>query len=340
MKFLRALALIPLFIIASCCSKKLVTKDIKTIKAPFDGKRFNNLKPFEDKNLFTLLKWRFADTSTPWPEKVKDYEIYPAPKKSPPGQTAIYIINHASVLIQMDGLNILTDPIYSDRTSPVSFLGPKRVRPPGIKFEDLPKIDIVLVSHNHYDHLDLPTLKKLFHRDQPKILVGLGNKNLLNSSGIKNVLEVDWWDELNFKDVKISFVPAQHWSARGLTDKRKTLWGGFTIKGSELIYFAGDTGYGEFFKLIREKIGSPDLALLPIGAYEPRWFMKNAHMNPKEAVQAFIDLKAKQAIGIHFKTFKLTDEGIDQPEIELKKALEEQKIDPKMFIAPEFGKKY
>src|SRR5690606_12455675 len=162
--------------------------------------------------------------------------------------------------IQIDGLNIITDPIWSERTSPVSFAGPKRVRAPGMTFESLPPIDVVLISHNHYDHLDLPTLERLKDAFNPIFVVGLKNRELLESVGIKNIVELDWWQKQKIKNMDFTFVPAQHWSARGLFDKRKMLWGGFVIEGSKRIYFAGDTGYGKFFKTIKEKIGEPDLS--------------------------------------------------------------------------------
>lgn len=325
----------------ACCSKSPVQREKENIVAPFDGLKFNNLEPFKDKSFWTLLKWRLnAEGDVKWPEEVKS-KVYKPKVKRTKDSTHIYVINHATVLIQINGVNILTDPTYADRASPFSFAGPKRARMPGILFDDLPKIDFVLISHNHYDHLNLETLKRLQTRDNPLILAGLGNQKLLKGEGLKNVKVMDWWEQHDISPIKIIFVPAQHWSARTPWDKRETLWGGFYITSSDKkIYFAGDTGYGKFFKLIKEKLGSPDLALLPIGAYEPRWFMKNAHINPEEAVWAFQDLGAARAIGIHFGTFKLTDEGIDQPVIDLTKAIKKYKLLPGKFIAPEFGQHY
>ncbi len=310
--------------------------------APFDGEKFDNIEPFPDKSFFQLLKWRVrgSSNSVPWPEKVEAQTYKPEYDRS--GDVKVTVVNHASVLIQMDSINILTDPIFSDRASPVSFAGPKRVRPPAIAFKDLPPVDVVVISHNHYDHLDLDSLKQLEKKYKPLFLVGLKNKDLLESEDIdpKRIVEMDWWQTHTYKNLKIHFVPAQHWSARGLFDKRETLWGGFYIEGSHRVYFAGDTGWGKFFRLIQANLGSPDISLLPIGAYEPRWFMKPAHMNPQEAVQAAVVLGSKFNIGIHFGTFKLTDEGIDRPKRDLEKALKDEGFDKEAFIYPEFGKAY
>jgi L-ascorbate metabolism protein UlaG (beta-lactamase superfamily) len=308
------------------------------IKAPYDGKKFDNLEPFPEKSFFTLLKWRW--TSRNLVEKWPDYQNRPQFKPVERSkELLVTVINHATVLIQVDNVNILTDPHYSQRTSPVSWAGPKRVIPPSIKFEDLPSIDAVLVSHNHYDHLDLKTLKDLSERFHCPIFAGLGTAHFLEEEGISGAVDVDWWDKTILKGVDISFVPAQHWSARGLFDKREMLWGGFYIKSeNRSVYFAGDTGYGKFFTTIRQRLGPPDLALLPIGAYRPRWFMKNAHMNPADAVQAYLDLKAKKAVGIHFGTFQLTDEGIERPSEDLAIAKDKASLSYESFVVPIFGK--
>lgn len=320
------------------CGGSPVIKKTSEVKAPFDGQKFSNLEPFQDKKLFDILKWRFGSIATSWPEYKEQKTYKPFSKRS--AELQVSVVNHSTVLIQVDNLNILTDPVYSNRTSPISFIGPKRVRNAGIKFEDLPPIDIVLISHNHYDHLDLETLKKLDEKFSPVFLVGLGNKKLLDSAGIKNTIDMDWWDEHKVSGLKFHFTPSQHWSARGILDRFETLWGGFYIEASKNIYFAGDTGYGEFFKNIKDKYGAPELALLPIGAYEPRWFMRWAHMNPEDAVKAFIDLEAGSALGIHFGTFQLTDEGINKPVEDLADSLTKHKVDKARFIAPEFGKFY
>lgn len=304
----------------------------------FNGEVFYYKKPL-NKSFSDLIKWKITGEAKKWP----DYQDYPTSKieksRNSRRELSATFINHSTLLIQIDGINILTDPIYSDRTSPVSFAGPKRVRNPGVKFEDLPKIDIVLISHNHYDHLDIKTLKRISDRDQALIVAGLGNDYLLKRKGIQNIKTVDWYQPFEERGIEIQFLPCQHWSARGVFDRNHSLWGSYSIKGEKhSIYFAGDTGYGEFFKEIGDKEGPFDLALIPIGAYEPRWFMKEQHINPEEAVQAHIDLKSKFSIGIHFGTFQLTDEGIDDPLKALNEAKTKYFVDN--FIAPEFGRSY
>jgi len=308
--------------------------------APFDGVKFDNIEPFEDKSIFELLKWKIESISesTPWPDEIDSKQFKPSSQRSV--KPIITVINHASVLIQVDNINILTDPHYSLRASPVQFAGPKRFVKPGIAFDDLPSIDIVLISHNHYDHLDLDTLKRLNDRDAPQIVAGLKTKSFLEDNGINAAVDLDWWQSITTNNTKITFVPSQHWSARGIFDKREMLWGGFYIENAYKIYFAGDTGYGKFFKTIKEKLGAPDLSLIPIGAYEPRWFMKDAHLNPKDSLQAFKDLESKKMIGIHFGTFKLTDEGYNDPIETLKEEIKKLNMDPLKVIIPTFGKPY
>ncbi len=313
--------------------------NIKEIKAPFDGRKFNNIEPFEDKGFFSLLKWRFTSKSGNW-KHVEDQKFFkPSAQRSQ--RLKMTMIGHSTVLIQIDKINILTDPHFSKRASPFSWAGPERVIEPAIRFEDLPPIDLVLISHNHYDHLDIPTLKKLNEKFSPTFLVGLANNKLLSAEGISNVQEMDWWDSIDFKGIKIHFTPVQHWSARGGFDKRETLWGGFYIEASKKIYFAGDTGYGKVFSMINKKYGDLDIGLIPIGAYEPRWFMKSAHVNPEEAVKIFKDLKLKKALGIHFATFNgLTDEPKLKPVEDLKEALKKMNIKKANFFAPDFGEEY
>jgi L-ascorbate metabolism protein UlaG (beta-lactamase superfamily) len=329
------LLLITLFISISCSSKEFKNP----YNAPFDGTRFENLEPFPPKSIFSLLKWKlFMNDKKQWPEWI-DLPLGKKPKeRTSLGEVVHTVINHATVLLQVDGVNILTDPIWSKRTSPISFIGPKRVHRPTIRFEDLPPIDIVVVSHNHYDHLDIPTLKKLSNKYSPKILVGLKNGDLLKKEGIENFIEMDWYQTTQFKNLKITFMPNQHWSARGLFDKFETLWGGYIIESTKgEIYFAGDTGYGKFFKEIKKKFPNIILSFLPIGAYEPRWFMKPAHINPKEAVRGHIELGSKHSVGVHFGTFQLTDEGRDEPIKALIKCLKGKNLS---FRIPAFGKAY
>lgn len=304
----------------------------------FNGHTFFNLDRKDSKKSFIdVLKWRWSrdKDNQPWPTWVEN--LPPAPIKPVSTQELkLTFINHSTVLIQSAELNILTDPIWSHRASPFSFIGPTRVRNPGVSFDALPRIDAVIISHNHYDHLDIPTLKRLENRFHPVFIVPLGNAPLLNRYGIKKIVELDWWQTYHFnKQCTFTFLPAHHWSARWLNDRNETLWGSFGINiNNKKIYFAGDSGYSSHYKKIKEIWGKPgiDIALLPIGSYQPRWFMKENHLNPKEAVMAYLDLNAKQSIAIHYGTFKLGDEGIGQPIKDLELALKEYYLSSSQFI--------
>jgi len=254
-------------------------------------------------------------------------------------------IGHATVLVQSGGLNILTDPIFSERASPLAFAGPKRAQPPGIALADLPPIDVVLISHNHYDHLDRASVVELNRRAQGRtlFLVPLGLKAWFAEQGIANVAELDWWDVHRVAGVEFESVPVQHWSGRGVSDRNKTLWGGWAVFAPDLRwYFSGDTGYSRLFAETRQKLAPRmrdgylfDLALLAIGAYEPLWFMSTQHMNPAGAVQAHQDLAARRSIGIHWGTFELTDEALDQPPRDLATARAQRGVrDEDFFVLP------
>ena len=299
----------------------------------FDGRCFSNPNGPEKHSFFSFLKWMTNRKAQPWPKKREIVQKKITEKRVSDG-CHLTFINHSTVLLQWGGWNILTDPIWSERCGPFGILGPKRVHAPGVRFDDLPPIDLVLLSHNHYDHLDLPTLKRLNQEHHPQFLTGLGNKQLLKNAGISSVTELDWWQEMSPKqDLKVAFVPAIHFSARTVFDRNRTLWGGFVLSNSSgIVYFAGDTGYGPHFKQIRDRFGSPNLALLPIGAYEPRWFMEPIHLSPLDALQAHEDLKAGKSMGIHFGTFRLTDEGIDAPIEELKLGLQKKGISSDTFF--------
>lgn len=220
-------------------------------------------------------------------------------------RTNVTFIGHSTVLVQLDGMNFLTDPMFSDCAVIIP-----RVTPPGVRFEDLPQIDFVIISHNHYDHLDLGTLERL--DTSTVIIVPRGVSQLLLEEGIKNVRELDWWQSTQVGSLRITAVPCQHFSGRGLLDTDKTGWNSYVVEGGQTVYHAGDTGYFEGFKEIGEKF-SIDIALIPIGAYKPRWFMKEKHVDPYEAVQAFKDLRAKWLVPIHWGTFRLSLEPMDEP---------------------------
>ena len=303
----------------------------------FNGKHFVNAPPYQLKTFKDTLKWMFNRHRAQWPAHVQNTH-QPSLNAPQQGEIKLTYVNHATVLIQTPQLTVLTDPIWSKRTSPYSWIGPKRVRPPGVAFDQLPPIDVVVISHNHYDHLDLKTLQRLNQKFAPMFIVPLGVDTLLREYGIQHVVALDWWQAATIKQAVITFMPTQHWSARGISDRFATLWGSYGIAvGGQKIYFGGDAGYSPYFKLIKTKWGAPDVALLPIGAYAPRWFMQQNHMNPEEAVQAYQDLSAKFALGIHFGTFQLTDEAIDQPLKDLAAALEKLKVDKHQFITLDNG---
>ena len=291
----------------------------------FDGRRFFNAESSESHGPFAFFKWRLSGNRSTWPDWVEIKQSRPAKTRVAQGELTVTFVNHATVLVQVDGINFLTDPIWSKRCSPVSFAGPKRVHAPGIRFEDLPPIDFVLISHNHYDHLDLKTLKKLAALPQPPhFFMGLGTDGILTEAGINPAMitAMDWWQESSTARLPITFVPAKHFAARSVCDRNINLWGGFVVKSSlGPIYFAGDTAFGKHYQEIYEKFGEIRLAILPIGAYEPRWLMKGHHMNPEEAVQASEILKAKQSLAIHFGTFQLTDEAREAPAEALRESL-------------------
>lgn len=306
----------------------------------FDGKRFFNPNIDTDRSLGDLWRWRRSRRPTAWPVVVTSVEHPPAAPVVHDGGIVSTYIGQATFLIQCAGFNILTDPVFSVRASPLGWLGPKRVRDPAISMDRLPPIHLVLLSHNHYDHMDLPTLRDLHTRWAPKIVTGLGNDAYLAVRGVGGAVALDWWQDCEpLPGMRVTFVPAQHWSSRGLFDKRATLWGGHVLQSGEgRLYFAGDTGYPAHFSEIRQRLGEPDVALLPIGAYEPRWFMGPQHMNPDDAVRAHLDLGAHLSIAMHFATFPLTDEGIDEPVRDLDQARLHHGVAPERFIVPEFGR--
>ncbi len=288
----------------------------------YDGRFFSNPWMKSNHNFLDVIKWQWTRHPAKWPLWLDDNKkptlIQPTKQKS----LTITFVNQASFYIQTQNLSLLTDPVFSMRTSPVTFAGPKRVRPPGLQISEIPKLDIVLISHNHYDHMDKESIQQLSARFNPLFIVPLKNKELVQSFGAKRVIELDWWQESQeLPLIKVTLVPSQHWSSRGFFDRNTALWGGFVIEADGLnVFFAGDTGYGPHFSWIQKKWPGMDLSILPIGAYEPRWFMGAYHMNPQDAVKAHKDLNARRSIGCHFGTFQLTDEAIDAPLKDLEKA--------------------
>ncbi len=303
----------------------------------------------------SFLKWQYERTRDGVPKPPANNYQFPIAhpdiawlKANRSVNTATWI-GHATVLMQVTGVNVLTDPVFSDRAAPVSFVGPKRKVPPGLSYDQLPHIDVVIISHNHYDHLDLDSVQRLNAQagGAPLFLVGLGNKPWMNEAGITNVREMDWWQQTEVSGLEITFVPVQHWSARGVTDRFKTLWGGWVVKTPDKptvpttqpfsFFFAGDTGYSKDFADIHQRFDRFDLALLPIGAYQPRWFMRNQHVDPAEAVQIHRELHAKQSIAIHWGTFELTDEPLDEPPLALARERQRAGVPDADFTALQHG---
>lgn len=310
-----------------------------------DGQHFFNPGLPIDNSLTSLLKWKLTSSPAKWPRSAGGLVRPAFAPRAAPDQITATLVGHATFLLQFAGLNILTDPVWSERCSPVSWAGPRRVRPPAIPWEELPPIDLILLSHNHYDHCDLTTLRRLEQRFCPLVLTGLGNRAFLEFHGHTRVMESDWWESYplpsTFPDagLTITFTPALHWSNRGGGTLNTSLWGGFYLNSDfQSLYFAGDSGYGPHFHEIHHRLGPPDLAILPIGAYEPRWFMRTMHMNPAEAVQAHLDLKARRSLGMHYGTWQLTDEGIDDPVKDLTDVLQQTGIPGIDFIPAGFGR--
>ena len=311
----------------------------RAISDHFDGKRFFNPGADTDKGFRDFLKWSLAGKRAKWPQRVVDPPQPSPPADVDPDVLAITFIGQATFLLQFAGCNLLTDPVFSERASPFASAGPKRVRPPGVAFDDLPRINAVLLSHNHYDHMDLASLKRLQARFAPVIVTGLENGRYLAGKGIGNAVELDWWETHALPaGLRVTYVPAQHWSSRTPFDRRAMLWGGHVVEApAARLYFAGDSGYSPSFAEIRRRLGAPDVALLPIGAYEPRWFMAAQHMDPADAVWAHLDLGASLSLAMHFGTFQLTDEAIDAPGRELAAALAAHGLAEQTFRLPGFG---
>jgi L-ascorbate metabolism protein UlaG (beta-lactamase superfamily) len=278
-----------------------------------------------DKTFGDMLKWIRSDIE-PEITKIELSSDWQKLNLAEDDNYAIWI-GHSTFLIKKSGVTILTDPIFSKRASPFRNIGPKRLIPPAIPLDAIPHIDIVTVSHNHYDHLDIHSLKKISKKHPEAIfLVPAGDEKLLKRKKIKNVYDFDWWESIEHKGFVITFTPVQHWSKRSLFDRNKSLWGGWYFNHKDYsLYHAGDTGYSKDFIDTKTKLGPPKYAFIPIGAYDPEWFMAESHVNPEEAVQIMLDLEAEKAFGMHWATFTLTDEDTIEPKIRLEKEIMKNK---------------
>ena len=273
-------------------------------------------QPAEAGGLMPILRWRLSGSRTQWPRRIVDPPPPGDPRAAvPEGHAGVTFIGHSSFHLQLGSLSVLTDPVWSERCSPVGWAGPRRARAPGRRLDELPRVDLVLVSHNHYDHLDLASLRAVVARDDPMILTPLGNAALLAEAGTRRVRELDWWEGHEAAPgVRVVGTPARHFSARTPFDRNRALWGGFMVEwAGGRVLFAGDSGAGPHWGEIRHRVGAPDLALLPIGAYAPRSLMAAVHMDPAEAVAAHRALGARRSVGMHFGTFQLTDEAVGEP---------------------------
>jgi len=301
----------------------------------FDGRRYFNPNGANGQPFYKVPRLLITP-KTRWPR-----EVPVQPQRPPaPGVADVNVtfVGHSTFLIQTAAANVLIDPMYAERAGPLPFTGPRRVRVPGVRFDDLPPISLVLLSHNHYDHCDLGTLKRLAQRFHTAVVTPPGNNPLLRSVGFKKIEELDWWETSRTAPLAVTVTPAQHFSARTPFDRNQALWGGFLIDAQgRRIFHAGDSGYGPHFRQIGKRLGPIDLALLSIGAYEPRWFMKDVHLNPAEAVQAHLDLGARESVAMHFGTFQLTPEGIDQPVRDLRAALQDRGVPAEQFRIMEVG---
>lgn len=307
----------------------------------FDGKRFHNPRR-RIRGLADLVRWMRTRQPGLWPKWMENSPGIAPPARvprdgDPADSLRLTFVGHMTFVMQWHGLNILTDPIWSERASPVQFAGPRRVCAPGILFKDLPKIDLVLLSHNHYDHMDRLTIQNLCKTHRPRFYTSLGNGRRLRSFGVQDVVEMDWWQEaLHESGMRVVCTPARHFSGRTPWDRDATLWCGFALLppsgrvDGEAIYFAGDTGFGPQFGEVAKRFPNPRLALLPIGAYRPEWFMSEVHCSPLDAVEAHRILQAGLSVATHFGTFALADDGFDEPLAELGIAL--KTLEPEVAV--------
>jgi L-ascorbate metabolism protein UlaG (beta-lactamase superfamily) len=308
-----------------------------------DGRRFFNLpggRPTASPADVPKLLWGRVRGPGPavWPAELPPPLTPELPPDVPAGHVAVTFVGHSTFLLQLPGLTVLTDPVFASHAGPFGRFGPRRARPPALQLAQLPPIDAVLLSHNHYDHLDLPALRWLAKERQPLVITTLGNKAWLEGHGVGRVVELDWWQAHTLPQLEVTCTPAQHFSARTLWDRNRTLWSGFVLKtASGSIYFAGDSAWCGSFETIGARLGPFDLSLIPIGAYEPRWFMGTVHMNPDEAVRAHLAVRSRRSIAMHFGTFQLTDEAIDAPLVALTEARTTHGVAAADFNALDFG---
>jgi L-ascorbate metabolism protein UlaG (beta-lactamase superfamily) len=304
-----------------------------------DGERFFNPAGGQARPIGDVITWQRTRVTSVWPESVPITAYPPPPSHVAPGAVAATFVGHSTFLLRTSDTVILTDPVFTTHAGPFGRLGPRRVCPATPPLDRLPLPDVVLVSHNHYDHLQPSSLRRCAQGAEPQFVTALGLGTFLQRLTLQNVIELDWWETADLGAGRtVTCVPAQHFSARTPFDRNRTLWCGFVVScGTETIYFAGDSGYGPHFEEIGRRCRSIDLALLPIGAYEPRWFMRPVHMNPAEAVQAHVDIGARVSLGMHFGTFQLTDEAIDEPLLALDRALDERGISDQAFTTLDFG---
>ena len=301
----------------------------------FDGDQFFTPDAPPKRGSKDLLRWMLTRNQARWREERRRGTSLP-PATVEGDRLLVTFVNHSTVLIQTAGVNILTDPIWSERASPVQFMGPKRFSQPGIDFKNLPPINVVLLSHNHYDHMDAGTLRRTQERHGPRVYVPLGNQRYLAPMGMNRAREMDWWDSDRYSDsLTVHCTPSQHFSGRGLTDRDQALWCSWVLETpGGRIYFGADTGFGPHFHAIKERFGHFRLALLPIGAYAPRWFMSPVHMDPDEAVRAHEILWPTMSIGIHHETFSLADEPQYEPRERVEKLAGEKHLN---FVVPHNG---
>ena len=339
--FCTVLILVVLSLSPAGCAAQNINPD----KPHHTNNGFINPDLKEDHGFFDFLRWRWNRLWMDIPSA--DSYDFPVAKNDPEflrvnqTQKTLTWIGHATMLFQIDGKNILTDPHFSKRSSPVQWAGPKRVVPPGISIEDLPPIHIVFISHDHYDSLDTQSIIDLYHREDgtdTRFFVPLGMKKWFKNLGVNSAIEMDWWDNYQMDSLNIIATPMQHWGKRSPFSRNEHLWASWIVMSKDFrFFFGGDTGYSPHFRETGERYGPFDLALLPIGAYEPRWFMKNHHINPEEAVQAHLDLRSRKSVAMHWGTFMLTDEPLDEPPRRLKEAMKNEGLSDEDFLVLQHG---